>query len=275
MWCVFSETNSRLGSDWFITMLHMISPCTGPNYTAPYCEIINPRSLSKFGAMHCKVATALSRTFTLGTPQRSEIWCVFSETNFWLCSATVIAIYWTDLHNILLCLLLSTHDHRENQCNVLQSDQNSPDSSQKTPHSSHLRVGGGVSLVRPISDYILPLTSQCCIEYYHVLERHIRHLTLWSQTLIIGKKSVQCTVNMTSSNENVFCIAGPMCGEFIGHRWIPLTGASHAELWALMFSFICASIKGWVNDCVAGDSSHPSRSLWCHCNGWMFSQLLQ
>ena len=82
MWCVFSETNSRLGSDWFITMLHMISPCTGPNYTAPYCEIINPRSLSKFGAMHCKVATALSRIFTLDTPHRSEIWCVFRETNF-------------------------------------------------------------------------------------------------------------------------------------------------------------------------------------------------
>ena len=27
---------------------------------------------------------------------------------------------------------------------------------------------------------------------------------------------------MTSSNGNVFCVTGPLCGEFTGQRWIPL-----------------------------------------------------
>ena len=36
---------------------------------------------------------------------------------------------------------------------------------------------------------------------------------------------------MTSSNENVFCVTGHLCGEFTGPRWIPRTKASGAELW--------------------------------------------
>ena len=36
---------------------------------------------------------------------------------------------------------------------------------------------------------------------------------------------------MTSSNGNIFRVTGPLCGEFTGHRWIPLTKASDAELW--------------------------------------------
>ena len=35
---------------------------------------------------------------------------------------------------------------------------------------------------------------------------------------------------MTSSNGIIFGVTGPLCGEFNGHRWIPLTKASDAEL---------------------------------------------
>ena len=35
----------------------------------------------------------------------------------------------------------------------------------------------------------------------------------------------------TSSNGNIFRVIGPLCGEFTGHRWIPLTKAFDAELW--------------------------------------------
>ena len=35
---------------------------------------------------------------------------------------------------------------------------------------------------------------------------------------------------MTSSNGNFFRVAGPLCGEFTGHRWIPRTKGSDAEL---------------------------------------------
>ena len=41
---------------------------------------------------------------------------------------------------------------------------------------------------------------------------------------------------MTSSNGNIFCITGPLCGEFTSHWWIPLTKASDAELWCFLWS---------------------------------------
>ena len=41
---------------------------------------------------------------------------------------------------------------------------------------------------------------------------------------------------MTSSNGNIFRVTGPLCGEFIGHRWIPHTKASDAELWYFLWS---------------------------------------
>ena len=43
-------------------------------------------------------------------------------------------------------------------------------------------------------------------------------------------------IMMTSSNGNIFCVTGPLCGEFTGHRWIPLTKASDAELWCFLWS---------------------------------------
>ena len=41
---------------------------------------------------------------------------------------------------------------------------------------------------------------------------------------------------MTSSNGNIFRVTGPLCGEFTGHRWIPHTKASDAELWCFLWS---------------------------------------
>ena len=52
---------------------------------------------------------------------------------------------------------------------------------------------------------------------------------------------------MTSSNGNIFRVIEPLCGEFTGHRWIPLTKASDAELWWFLWS------KDWVNNREAGD----------------------
>ena len=41
---------------------------------------------------------------------------------------------------------------------------------------------------------------------------------------------------MTSSTGNIFRVTGPLWGEFTGHRWIPLTKASDAELWCFLWS---------------------------------------
>ena len=56
---------------------------------------------------------------------------------------------------------------------------------------------------------------------------------------------------MMSSNGNIFCVTGHLCGEFTGTRWIPGTKASDAELWC--FLWCCVWINDWVNNREAGD----------------------
>ena len=49
---------------------------------------------------------------------------------------------------------------------------------------------------------------------------------------------------MTSSNENIFRVTGPLCGEFTGHRWIPLTKAMTRNFHVF---FDLGLNKTWVN----------------------------
>ena len=64
-------------------------------------------------------------------------------------------------------------------------------------------------------------------------------------------------ITMTSSNGNIFRLAGHLCGEFTGDRWSPRSpvNSPHKGQWrgALIFSLICAWINGWVNNREAGD----------------------
>ena len=64
----------------------------------------------------------------------------------------------------------------------------------------------------------------------------------------------------------LFRLTGPLCGEFTGHRWIPLTKARDAELWCF---FICTWINGSVNNREAGDlrrhRAHNDVTV-MHCN---------
>ena len=41
---------------------------------------------------------------------------------------------------------------------------------------------------------------------------------------------------LTSSNGNIFRVNGHLCGEFTGHRWIPHTKVSGADLWCFLSS---------------------------------------
>ena len=72
---------------------------------------------------------------------------------------------------------------------------------------------------------------------------------------------------MTSSNGNIFCVTGPLCGEFPGDRWIPLTKASDAELWCFIDLRLNKRLSkqtwGWCFETSSGQ-------LWRHCNGtWL------
>ena len=70
-------------------------------------------------------------------------------------------------------------------------------------------------------------------------------MTCWHQVRITF------SLMMTSSNGNIFCVTGHLCGEFTGHRWITHTKASDAELWCFLWSV--PWINDWVNNCEAGD----------------------
>ena len=74
---------------------------------------------------------------------------------------------------------------------------------------------------------------------------------------------------MTSSNGNISHVTGHLCGEFTGHRWIPRTKASDAELWCFIWSALNKRLskqwRGWW-------FQTSSRSLWRHCNAFCFNR---
>ena len=80
--------------------------------------------------------------------------------------------------------------------------------------------------------------------YVTVISGSKTHAWWWSICWIVNDM-------MTSSNGNIFRVTGPLCRDFTGHRWIPRTKASDAELWC--FSLICARINVWANNGDAGD----------------------
>ena len=59
----------------------------------------------------------------------------------------------------------------------------------------------------------------------------------WPDSEMKSSRSVSLfALIMTSSNGNIFRVTGPLSVEFTGHRWIPLTKASDAELWCFPWS---------------------------------------
>ena len=78
---------------------------------------------------------------------------------------------------------------------------------------------------------------------------------------LLNIRSIIAHYMMTSSNGNIFRVTGPFWGESTGHRWIPLTNASDAELWCclrLNKRLSKQSRRRWFET--------PSRSSWHHCN---------
>ena len=70
-----------------------------------------------------------------------------------------------------------------------------------------------------------------------------RKMFPFDDVIIIKTTTFTCKPNdvlvvemMTSSNGSIFSVTGPLCVEFTGYRWIPLTKASDAELWCFLWS---------------------------------------
>ena len=90
--------------------------------------------------------------------------------------------------------------------------------------------------------FIIPADSGEKISYaITILLAFFIFLLLLSDTYHPHKALVHCSVRhlmMTSSNGIIFCVTGPLCGEFTGYRWIPLTKASDEELWYFLWSAV-------------------------------------
>ena len=75
---------------------------------------------------------------------------------------------------------------------------------------------------------------------------------------------------MTSSNGNIFCVTGPLCGEFTGDRWIsPVTGefpSQRSVTRSFDFFFDLRLNKRLSKHSWGWWFESPLCSLWCHCN---------
>ena len=109
------------------------------------------------------------------------------------------------------------------------------------------------SITGKAEDYInyirqLMHTLHFCVFYRGSAQSNSIHIRLW---LTGWHESIRIHYMMTSSNGNIFRVTGHLCGEFTGHRWIPPTKASDAELGC--FLWFAPWINGWVNNREAGD----------------------
>ena len=82
-----------------------------------------------------------------------------------------------------------------------------------------------------------PHTSTLCLARTVCLLLHDRNGSI---SILLPTIFTAGRVMMTSSNGNIFRVAAPLCGKFIGHRWIPLTKANDAEH-ARRQSIICTN----------------------------------
>ena len=58
-------------------------------------------------------------------------------------------------------------------------------------------------------------------------------------------------IMMTASIWIIFRVTGPLWGEFVGHRWIPLTEASDAELWCFLWSAHVQTVQDFIQGSIA------------------------
>ena len=66
---------------------------------------------------------------------------------------------------------------------------------------------------------------------------------------------IQLYFMMTSTNGNMFRVAGSLWWEFTGDRWIPLTKASDGELWYFLWSTPEQTVEQTIDTLVIWDAT--------------------
>ena len=74
------------------------------------------------------------------------------------------------------------------------------------------------------------------------------HLTLYVDD------NRRCKCMMYVIKWKLFRVTGPLCGEFTGHRWIPLTKAGDAELWCFLWSATEQTLEQTIERLVIWDA---------------------
>ena len=82
------------------------------------------------------------------------------------------------------------------------------------------------------------LTSDSRLEF-----RCLVCLVITLENITFIEQEILYDAMMTSSNGNIFRVTDSLWGEFAGHRWVPLTKASNADLWC----FFYLRLHKWLN----------------------------
>ena len=91
-------------------------------------------------------------------------------------------------------------------------------------------------------------------EHLHTQEAQSREARMSAEYGLDGLFTL--LVMMTSLNGRMFRVTGPLCREFTGHRWIPLTKASDTAFWCFFDLRMNKRLR----------KESPSRPLWRYCS---------
>ena len=110
-----------------------------------------------------------------------------------------------------------------------------------SPHPSTILVETWPAETRKGSKNLTPC---CAVSLYRNRNQKYCTVAVWLSYLSVSKSdslwqqqaSGSGGSMKTSSNGNIFRVTGHLRGELTGHRWIPRTKASDAELWCFLWS---------------------------------------
>ena len=148
----------------------------------------------------------------------------------WVICVSQFFVPYSSLQALTLwCLLTMGHstviypDSKVHGANIgLTRDLSAPDGPHVSPMNLAIRVGNGL-----LSVVIIRLLVWKVRNYLNQKNQTISSKCFWRYS----QKSVT-----TSWNGTIFRVTGLLCGEITGHRWIPHTKASDAELWCFLWS---------------------------------------
>ena len=94
-------------------------------------------------------------------------------------------------------------------------------------NTTYVSMDSNISLAASRRHYVIRTNVDSIHQHLH---------TASGQSELVYQPAYKWLMMMTSSNGNIVRVTGHLCGEFTGHRWIPRTKASDAELWCFLWS---------------------------------------